>query len=418
MHKFAPIKIINNCFVLLILFFSLSLRSEEIIHVPLNKLFPTQAVISHDQVTRKLAKYVDKPARFQNDLKSSPLKTVVIGPQQKYYLTDGHHTFSAMYDYPLAGPEYKVPVNITHDMSQLSIDEFWLWMQESNLTWLKNPQGEAITYKELPQQLGQQHLKNDIFRGAVYFLRGHFWNKPSPAIPFVEFYWAQYFRQVPGLQPPHKLNQSTYMTWLKKISEHMQQIPKHIKIGPKGEGADDLGRLPVRALIKPIFDYISTSTEKDLVDVVIEIPAGSDEKWQVSKTEPDFLEWEKQEGLPRKINYLPYPFNYGSLPGTLSDKSEGGDGDPMDVIVLGKALPHGALLNVRIIGQLVMLDNGEQDHKFIAVLPDVPPFSSIKNINQLATEFPGMKNIISTWFFNYKGKKGTVTGLAFKEIKQ
>lgn len=394
-------------------FFLFPLQGQEVHFVALKELRPTQSVISHLQVTRKLSKYHKSPKKLDKDVNEIPRKTAVIGPNQTYFLTDGHHTFSAMYDYHLAGPDYKVAVEITHDLSNMSDLAFWNWMKNQNLTWLRDKDGKAISHTALPTNLGTKYLQDDPFRGAMFFLRDHFWQKPTPAIPFIEFYWAQYFREVPGLQPPKLVTQVAYMEWLKKIADHMQQIPKHINIGPTGQGPDSLGRLPVDPYTKPVFDFTVTDEDSGLVLAVVEIPTGSNEKWEHHKNNSDLLVWERVGEELRYINYLAYPFNYGSLPGTLSKKELGGDGDPKDVIILGNALPHGALLNVRIIGQLNMLDNGERDNKLIAVLPNTPPFSSLTDLEQLNNEYPGIKEIVRTWFLNYKGKTGSVTELEF-----
>ena len=41
-------------------------------------------------------------------------------------------------------------------------------------------------------------------------------------------------------------------------------------------------------------------------------------------------------------------------------KEDGGDGDPLDVIVLGPTIPRGTVV-AKLIGILRLLDNGEQD---------------------------------------------------------
>lgn len=412
MQKFvvSPLKLYLTVFLFI---FFVPLQGQEVHQVALKELFPTQMVISHLQVSDKLEKYHKNPSFFFEDVNETPRKTAVIGPGQKYYLTDGHHTFSAMYDFHLAGPEYRVPVEITYNLSHLSDDEFWKWMTNQHLTWLNDGHGRVISHMNLPKNLGKSYLKDDQFRGAMYYLRGHFWNKPSPAIPFIEFYWAQYFRKVPELQIPEVDTQIAYMEWLKRIADHMRQIPHHMPIGPDGQGPDLLGRIELNTHAQPVFDFAYQYGNDGTVVAVIEIPTGSDEKWEHDKNNAGSLVWEQEGEDRRRIDYLPYPFNYGSVPGTLSKKELGGDGDPKDVIVLGKALPQGALLNVRIIGRLKMLDNGEQDDKLIAVLPNTLPFSSLNNMDQLAKEYPGIKEIISTWFLNYKGEKGRITNLEF-----
>jgi inorganic pyrophosphatase len=58
-----------------------------------------------------------------------------------------------------------------------------------------------------------------------------------------------------------------------------------------------------------------------------------------------------------------YPGNYGFVPHTLSD-----DGDPIDVLVANtRPIVPGAVINVRPIGVLKMVDDGGGDEKIIAV---------------------------------------------------
>lgn len=137
------------------------------------------------------------------------------------------------------------------------------------------------------------------------------------------------------------------------------------------------------------------------VNVVVEIPTGYVEKWEVDK-ESGLLKWEMVEGKPRVVQYLGYPGNYGMIPGTLLPKEEGGDGDPLDVIVLGPPEERGAVIQARIIGVLKLMDRGEQDDKLIAVSTD-SPFAETSDLDGFREQFGGALEIIETWFSNYKG---------------
>lgn len=142
-------------------------------------------------------------------------------------------------------------------------------------------------------------------------------------------------------------------------------------------------------------------SEDGLVNVVVEIPSGTLAKWEVDKNDGS-LAWQFEDGAPRVVRFLGYPGNYGMVPRTYLPKSEGGDGDPLDVLVLGDALERGSLLPVRLIGVLEMLDRGEQDDKLIAVALGTP-FEKITSIDELDEGFPGASEIIRTWFESYKG---------------
>lgn len=142
-------------------------------------------------------------------------------------------------------------------------------------------------------------------------------------------------------------------------------------------------------------------SEAGFLQAVVEIPAGTTAKYEVDK-ESGELVWTEENGKPREVNYLGYPGNYGFIPQTLSPKDRGGDGDPLDVIILGPAFNRGSLVEIRLIGVLKLKDRGEQDDKLIAV-PLKGAFEGIESIDQLQSEFPGVLEIVTLWFENYKG---------------
>jgi len=136
---------------------------------------------------------------------------------------------------------------------------------------------------------------------------------------------------------------------------------------------------------------------------LIEVPAGTTAKWEVNH-ESGHLEWEFKKGKPRNVSFLGYPGNYGFIPQSILDKDDGGDGDPLDVIVLGPAVRKGAIQNIRVLGAIKLLDKGEQDDKIIAI-PLAGPFEKIDSIEEMMIKFPGSIEIVRRWFEGYKGSK-------------
>lgn len=137
------------------------------------------------------------------------------------------------------------------------------------------------------------------------------------------------------------------------------------------------------------------------INVVIEIPAGTTAKWEVVEPSGE-MKWEFKKGRPRVVAYLGYPGNYGMVPRTLLPKEQGGDGDPLDVLVLGPAVPRGSVVKARVIGVLGLLDGGEQDDKILAVL-EGDPLAEVKSVQELDARFPGVTRIVEIWFESYKG---------------
>jgi inorganic pyrophosphatase len=83
--------------------------------------------------------------------------------------------------------------------------------------------------------------------------------------------------------------------------------------------------------------------------------------------EPIKYEMDKEAGtlVVDRFLYTPmrYPGNYGFVPHTLSD-----DGDPIDVLVANtRPIVPGAVINVRPVGVLKMVDDGGKDEKIVAV---------------------------------------------------
>ena len=140
-----------------------------------------------------------------------------------------------------------------------------------------------------------------------------------------------------------------------------------------------------------------------ILNAVIEIPAGSAEKRQYDPATHTFP-IDLRNGVPRMIRFLPYPANYGFIPGTKMHKEEGGDGDAVDVFVLCGALPSGTVLEVEAIGIIELLDAGERDDKLIA-LPMDPALRTVDADDLL--ELPAAaRDILVTWLLNYDPEDG------------
>lgn len=138
-----------------------------------------------------------------------------------------------------------------------------------------------------------------------------------------------------------------------------------------------------------------TSGSIEKLNVIVEIPRGSNIKYEV----------DKDSGLlfvDRKLfTAMFYPCNYGFIPSTLED-----DGDPVDVLVLGEfSLVPLSVIRVRAVGVLNTEDEEGIDSKIIAVPIDKidPGFTSIKDVNDIPEN---IKNQIEHFFQHYKELEG------------
>jgi inorganic pyrophosphatase len=111
------------------------------------------------------------------------------------------------------------------------------------------------------------------------------------------------------------------------------------------------------------------------IQVIIEIPAGSFTKYEIdAKTGLLFVD--RFQSMP-----VVYPANYGYIPSTV-----GPDGDPLDALVITRqAVYPGALMRVRPIGILKMIDGGDVDDKIVAVPISKldPTYDNVKTIDDL-----------------------------------
>lgn len=110
---------------------------------------------------------------------------------------------------------------------------------------------------------------------------------------------------------------------------------------------------------------------------VIEIPQGSFTKYEID-AETGHVIVDRYQSMP-----VVYPANYGSIP-----SSRGGDGDPLDAIVYTREpIVPGAMIKVRAIGVLKMIDGGETDDKIVSVpVSDVDPtYDKVQAVADLPT---------------------------------
>lgn len=126
-------------------------------------------------------------------------------------------------------------------------------------------------------------------------------------------------------------------------------------------------------------------------DAIIEIPAMSSVKYEIDKTTHRLV----VDRLLEPAMY--YPCNYGFIPETL-----GGDGDPLDVLVItpNPLIPL-SCLSIRPIGMLRMTDEGGDDAKILAV-PGNRVTSLYQEIQSTADLSQGLLRGIRHFFEHYK----------------
>jgi len=156
----------------------------------------------------------------------------------------------------------------------------------------------------------------------------------------------------------------------------------------------------------PIFgerDFLRgyTSINPDgTVNVAVECPAGTTAKWAVDRD--GAMRLEIVNGIPRHIQYLPFLANYGIVPRTYVSSEVGGEGEQLDIQIIGDRIERGSVVRAHVIGALALLDRGSQDEKLLAVVHG-SSLGTIRDIEELEARFPGITEILETWWLNFKG---------------
>ncbi len=135
--------------------------------------------------------------------------------------------------------------------------------------------------------------------------------------------------------------------------------------------------------------------EQDAFNVVVEISAGSQDKYEYDEHD-DVIKLDRVlYGAQR------YPANYGFIPETRAE-----DGDHTDVLLLStNPITVGAVVVARAIGFMEMVDSGEVDDKVIAVPIKDPRFGDILSLDDLPA------HVLKEWknfFETYKALNGKV----------
>jgi len=115
----------------------------------------------------------------------------------------------------------------------------------------------------------------------------------------------------------------------------------------------------------------------DVVYCIVEIPKGSRNKYEYSKT----------AGVIKldRVLYSPlhYPSDYGLIPQTFYE-----DGDPLDImIMINEPTYPGCVIEARPIGMFQMLDRGMPDDKILAVPATDPNFDDYHDLPDIPRHF-------------------------------
>jgi inorganic pyrophosphatase len=141
---------------------------------------------------------------------------------------------------------------------------------------------------------------------------------------------------------------------------------------------------------------IPAQPKPGVINVLIEIPAGSKNKYEFDKDLNAFA-------LDRVLySSVQYPYDYGFVPNTLAD-----DGDPLDgMVIIDQPTFPGCIIAARPIGMLEMIDGGDRDEKILCVPDADPRYSNVTSLKDIASH---RLDEIAEFFKTYKNLEKKVT---------
>lgn len=228
--------------------------SATLITVKASAIHPTQPAIGKAEVAYDLAHYRQKPRALFDDFckgqgagkvadfsdastlasvtsfrcakpdgtHPDAVKSAVIAPDGQVYLTDGHHSVSAL---RASTPDSDITLSlrITDDLRHLpSMAVFWDYLQQHHLVWLEGPTGK-IAPQALPTQVGIDAMQDDPYRSVLYFLRGIAYERPEPSPPFLEFYLGAWLKSQMVITPADTATQQAYFALLQQAAQRLIQ---------------------------------------------------------------------------------------------------------------------------------------------------------------------------------------------------
>jgi nucleosome-remodeling factor subunit len=150
-------------------------------------------------------------------------------------------------------------------------------------------------------------------------------------------------------------------------------------------------------------------------NMVVEVPRWTNAKMEIdTKAKMNPIKQDVKKGKLRFVhNCFPhhgYIWNYGALPQTWEDPSHTdvhtgakGDNDPIDVCEIGfKVHPRGSVVQVKVLGVMALIDEGETDWKVLAIDVNDPLATELNDVDDIEKHMPGFLKATNEWFRIYK----------------
>jgi hypothetical protein len=160
----------------------------KVLEAPLKDLHPTQLTIGLIVVQDKKKHLQSLSSADQRSFMKAHPMPAVIGPDNRFYITDHHHLGRAALD-AAVGTAF---LEIEEDLSKGSEDAFWKEMNDNQWVHPLDEHGVRHLYNSIPDTLGK--LTDDVYRSLAGYVRDKGGYDKTPTA-FAEFVWADFFRR-------------------------------------------------------------------------------------------------------------------------------------------------------------------------------------------------------------------------------
>ncbi|GIZ43224.1 hypothetical protein CKM354_000645800 [Cercospora kikuchii] len=168
--------------------------------------------------------------------------------------------------------------------------------------------------------------------------------------------------------------------------------------------------------VSPFHDIpLYANEQQTVLNMIVEIPRWTNAKQEISKDEElNPIKQDTKKGKLRFVrNCFPhkgYLWNYGAFPQTWEDPNvthpetkQKGDNDPLDVCEIGELVAKpGEVKQVKVLGVMALLDEGETDWKIIVIDVNDPLAPKLNDIEDVERHLPGLLRATNEWFRIYK----------------
>jgi hypothetical protein len=156
--------------------------------IAIKDLYPTQLTVGLIEVEDKKKRLLAMSAKDQQSFLQDHPMPVVVGPQNRLFITDHHHLARAASAAGIAQSYYQV----LDDLGSLNLDGFWIEMNKNQWVHPLDEHGVRHQYSQIPEHVDA--LVDDVYRSLAGYVRDAGGYDKTPAA-FAEFVWADFFRR-------------------------------------------------------------------------------------------------------------------------------------------------------------------------------------------------------------------------------